>query len=102
MGGEIIGEIAGSFCYPTSLSYILVYSWEYLESIVCTHESLTNIVCVLMRVSQILFVSGEWGEDLGVQGFPREAVRGGHSGRDGVSGHLPDTVQHQVLDLQSY
>ena len=24
-------------------------------------------------------------------------MRGGHSGRDGVSGHLPDTVQHQVL-----
>ena len=30
-------------------------------------------------------------------GLPGEAVRGGHRGRDRVPGHLPDTVQHQVL-----
>ena len=42
-------------------------------------------------------MSGERGEGLRVPGLPGEAVRGGHRGRDRVPGHLPDTVQHQVL-----
>ena len=42
-------------------------------------------------------MSGERGEGLRVPGLPGEAVRGEHRGRDRVPGHLPDSVQHQVL-----